>query len=562
MNKPNHSAIFDFADRLVDQLAARDPLFATEVGMAEYADQLPDFSLAHQQEDERLLGEHLATVAQLDAVDDVDRVARDVIVERLSSERALLASGEWRRTFSVLNSPVSAIRQTFELMAAETPSDVEVIVARLHAVAPSLESWRGSLRDATADGLPPRRQVRGVAEQTATYANGAYAAYAARVAASAGVDLVDSGLAAAADQAQRACGDVATWLGSLAERCVESDGCGRERYAPWASYWTGAALDFDELYQWGWEESRRLHDRMVEVAAQIAPGRSLRATAAYLDHDPAQLVRGTDALLERLRGFVDDAAARLDGVHFDIDPRVRFCDVRIAPEGSAAAPYYIPSSEDLSRPGTTWYPTLGANEFAWWRFPSTWYHEAIPGHHLQFSASLLAADRLTRFHRLRGWTSGYGEGWALYAERFMDELGAFDEPAYEFDFLANQSLRANRVVVDVGLHLGLAAPQDLGTLGELGDCSGQPWNAAMAVALLEEWAIQEPGMASSEVDRYLGLPGQAIAYKVGERRWLDVRAETRDRLGAAFDMKSFHRYALELGPLGLDLFAEEMRRFE
>ena len=561
MKESNRSPIFDFADRLVDQLAARDPLFATELGLTEYADQLPDYSLAHQNEDERLLAEHLAALERLVPVDDVDRVARDVMVERLSSERDLLASGEWRRTFSVLNSPVSAIRQVFELMPAASGSDVDVIVTRLNSVSSSLASWRDSLVEATADGLPPQRQVRGVAEQAATYAAGAYAAYARRVAASAGVDVERSGLAAAAVRADLACGDVATWLSSVVERCVEADGCGRERYAPWAAYWTGAALDLDELYDWGWEESRRLHDRMVEVAAQIAPGRGLRATAEYLDHDPAQLVRGTDALLERLHAFVEDAATRLDGVHFDIDPRVRFCDVRIAPEGSAAAPYYIPSSEDLARPGTTWYPTLGASEFAWWRFPSTWYHEAIPGHHLQFSASLLAADRLTRFHRLRGWISGYGEGWALYAERFMDELGAFDQPAYEFDFLSNQALRANRIVVDLGLHLGLRAPHDLGSLGDLGDCSGRPWTAPMAVALLEEWAIQEPGMASSEVDRYLGLPGQAIAYKVGERRWLDVRAESRRRLGSAFDLKSFHRYALELGPLGLDLFAEEMRRF-
>ncbi len=555
------SPLFAFADRLVDELAARDPLFATMAGVPGYDDRLPDFSLEHQRDDERLLEEFVTAVDTIEPLDDVDRIAKAVIVERLSSDRALLASGEVRRTFSVISSPVSEIRQVFELMDAQTPEDVAVIVTRLNAVAASLASWRRSLETATRDELPSSRHVRGVADQAATYAQGSYENFAALVASTAGVDGDDSGLVAAARTADQACGDLATWLRTeVAPRSRPEDGCGRERYAPWAQYFTGADLDLDELYRWGWEESRRIHDRMVSLATAMYPGAlSLREAAAMLDRDRDQLVDGTDALLARLRSFVDAAVERLDGVHFDIDPRIRFCDVRLAPEGSASAPFYIPVSEDFSRPGTTWYPTMGATTFAWWRFPATWYHEAVPGHHLQAGIAMLAADRQSRFHRLRGWTSGYGEGWALYAERLMEELGGYRSAAEEFGYLAGQALRANRVVVDVGLHLGLDAPADLGDLGDLGDCSSKRWTAEMAVALLEEWAIEERASAASEVDRYLGLPGQAISYKVGERRWLEIREETQARLGASFDLKTFHQYALELGPVGLDLFAAEMR---
>jgi uncharacterized protein (DUF885 family) len=252
----------------------------------------------------------------------------------------------------------------------------------------------------------------------------------------------------------------------------------------------------------------------------------------------------------------------LDGVQFDIDPRIRFCDARLAPEGSAGAPYYIPPSEDLSRPGTTWFPTLGATTFPWWSHASTWYHEGVPGHHLQCATSLLEADRQSRFHRLEAWTSGYGEGWALYAERLMSELGFFSDLGEEMGYLSGQSLRAARVMVDIGLHFELEAPSDLGELAGLGDCSGKVWTAEMAVAVLEERAMQSHEMSVSEVDRYLGMPGQAISYKVGERIWMRTREEAKSRLGNNFSLKRFHAYALALGPMGLDPLEEELRRWD
>jgi uncharacterized protein (DUF885 family) len=263
--------------------------------------------------------------------------------------------------------------------------------------------------------------------------------------------------------------------------------------------------------------------------------------------------------LRRLISFTEGAVKKLDGVHFDIDPRIRFCDARLAPEGSAAAPYYIPPSEDLSRPGTTWFPTLGETTFSWWAHASTWYHEGVPGHHLQCATSIIEADRQSRFHRLEAWTSGYGEGWALYAERLSEELGFFEDLGDELGFLACQALRAARVMVDIGMHLQLAAPSDLGELGGLGDCSGRVWTPEMAVAVLDEWAIQPHEMSVSEVERYLGLPAQAISYKVGERVWLRAREEARERLGDNFSLKRFHAYALALGPMGLDSLEVELR---
>lgn len=562
MSEPtSQSAIFSFANEIVERLAESSPTFATSAGIPGYDHLLEDYSVAKQRRDQQQTVRDLQTLETLDAHGDIDRIAAEVIRERLSVQLALYEADEERRTFSVLNSPVASIRQVFELMPLSSPENAKNVARRLKNVRASLETWRGALLITAAEHeLPAVRHILGVADQAETCAAGAFSEFAERAAAATGVDVDESGLRSAAKDAEAAYGELATWMRSeLAPKASTKEACGEERYRRWSAYWSGATLDLHELYEWGYQDLKRINTRMWEIAEELLPGtQSLVAVADVLDNDPARAINGTDALLTMLKAFTARTADELDGVHFDIDDRIRFCDARLAPEGSAAAPYYINPSEDLSRPGTTWFPTLGKTTFSWWREASTWYHESIPGHHLQIATALLSADRQSRFHRLVGGTSGYCEGWALYAERLMDELGYFSDLGDELGYLSNQALRAARIVVDIGLHLELDAPADLGVLGDLGDCSKKPWTAEMAVALLEEWAIQDHEMSVSEVDRYLGLPAQAISYKVGERVWLESREAAKVRLGERFSLKAFHAHALVLGPMALDTFASEM----
>lgn len=562
---PAASAVFAFADELIDRLAESNPLFATEAGIPGYERLLPDFSVAKQRHDQQQTIRDLQTLETLDAHSDIDRIAKEVIRERLSVQLALLEADEERRTFSVLNSPVSTIRQVFELMSISTVDDATHVAARLNAVRSSLETWRGALLITAAEHeLPAARHIIGVADQADTCAKDAFSEFVERVAQSTSVDIDASGLRSAAKDAEAAYADLAAWMRSeLAPKAPTREACGEERYQRWSAYWSGATVDLRETYEWGYQDLRRINTRMWAIAKELLPeATSLVAVAELLNNDPARAIDGTDTLLTMLKAFTARTADELDGVHFDIDDRIRFCDARLAPAGSAAAPYYIGPSEDLSRPGTTWFPTLGKTTFSWWRNASTWYHESIPGHHLQIATALLSADHQSRFHRLVGSNSGYVEGWALYAERLMDELGYFSDLGDELGYLANQALRAARVVVDIGLHLELDAPSDLGVLGDLGDCSNKRWTPEMAVAVLEEWAIQDHPMSVSEVDRYLGLPAQAISYKLGERFWLEAREEAKSRLGDDFSLKAFHAHALLLGPLALDTFAGEMATWE
>ena len=559
------SPLFAFADQYVSERALLDPIFGTEIGVHEVDHLLPDFSSGQAHRNVAHTQAALEHLSGLEPGDELDRVAKAVMVERLEIRLELERSGEDRRTWGVIMSPLSMVRQAFGLMDSTNAEQAEVIRLRMLQVRPAFKSWQSGLYDAVPGGqLPSRRHVVGVADQARTYAGGTFGTLAQQVALSCSVDLEVTGLAAAAADADAACAELAEWLSTtLAPLASEEDRCGIDRYRRWFRYWNGADLDVTDLYAWGWQELRRIRDRMWVLAKQLAPdATTLSVVVKLLDDDEGRALHGTDALLERLENFTADTVRKLDGVHFDIDPRIRQCDVRLAPEGAAAAPYYIGPSEDLTRPGTTWFPTRGATRFTWWRYVSMWYHEAVPGHHLQIATALLQAERLSRFHRLDAMTSGYGEGWALYAERLMDELDGYADPGDEMGFLAAQALRAARIVVDLGLHVGLAAPEDLGTLGELGDCSGQVWNAEMAVALLEEWAIQPNDFATSEVERYLSIPAQATSYKAGERVWLEVREAARDRFGGQFDLKRFHAHSLALGPMGLDPFRVEMANWD
>jgi uncharacterized protein (DUF885 family) len=293
---------------------------------------------------------------------------------------------------------------------------------------------------------------------------------------------------------------------------------------------------------------------MGEVNERILPGRSMPEVIEHLEHDPTRTVEGEDRLRAWLQDLIDSTIADLDGTHFDIPEPLRRCEAMIAPPGGAAAMYYTGPSEDLSRPGRTWYPTQGRTEFPLWGEVSICYHEAVPGHHLQVGMMRYRRDRLDRFQRTMAWNAGHGEGWALYAERLMGELGYLDDPAFELGMLRAQAMRAVRVVVDIGLHLELPIPKDEDFH------PGDTWTPDLALDFVINRSRFPEDFMRSEVDRYLGWPGQAICYKVGERVWLRGRDDARRRHGASFDLKRFHSRALELGPMGLDQLEQELAK--
>ena len=543
------SPIFELGESHISDGAKLNPINATQLGIPGFDDKLDDYSLAGWAKKRQHVIESLDKLRAMTPIDDVDRVAKAVMQERWESDLALFNADEHQITCAVISSPVVKIRQVFELMPFETSEEISTIIKRLIAVEGALKSWLSTLDDLSKRGkVAASRQIEGIADQLDKFSQGAFSGLAEQIDAEGKYPE----LHAAGKAADESAATSSEWLRrEYTSRATKIDAVGEERFSLWASHYTGAKLDLRATYEWGRADLAQINQRMWRVARKILPeAETLREVADFLEADPKYKIFGTDTLLEKLKSFTADTTAKMDGIHFYIDESIKFCDVKLAPKGSAAAPYYISPSEDLSRPGTTWFPTQGKTEFSWWRLPSMWYHEAVPGHHLQTAIAIIEQENLTRFQRTDAWTSGYGEGWALYAERLMDELGSYEDPATELGYLAAQAWRAARVVLDIGLHLGYE------------NYEGEIWDAESAVALMMSHVLLDEGFARSEVDRYLGIPGQAISYKVGERVWMRAREDAKSRLGAEFSLKKFHSFALKLGPMGLDPFETELAHWD
>src|SRR5262249_27384723 len=154
----------------------------------------------------------------------------------------------------------------------------------------------------------------------------------------------------------------------------------------------------------------------------VLPGAPVRAAMRHLD-EHGEAVEGVEAIRLRLQEWMDEAIVDLDGAYFELAAPVRVVEARIAPAGSAAAPYYTQPAQDFSRPGRTWLPTMGRTRFPLWSLRSVWYHEGVPGHHLHTAQWKYLGDQLSAYQTGLGGIDACKEGWALYAERLMDDLG-------------------------------------------------------------------------------------------------------------------------------------------
>ena len=557
------SAVDAIAEEYLRTYARLDPLEATEMGLPGYDHLMTDFSPAGY---DAIADAQRATLARLGTavpVDDVDRVTVAAMRESLGAELALHEADEWIGELNVISSPVQELRDTFDLMPTSTPEHWENIAARLNALPGAVAGFVESLRLAADRGrVAAVRQVHECIEQaTELAADGSFFStfvegpeVDATLDESAACQEIRRSLAEGATAARAAYATLETFLrDELAPRAPEDDAAGRERYARWSRYFLGATIDLEETYEWGLAELARIVSEQEAVAAQIAgPGATVADAVAHLDADPARTLHGTQALRAWMQETSDAAIAALDGVHFDIAEPLRHLECRIAPTQTGGI-YYTGPSDDFSRPGRMWWSVpAGVTTFNTWREKTTVYHEGVPGHHLQIAEAVRIRDTLNAWRRLGCWVSGHGEGWALYAERLMADLGFLDDPGDLLGMLDGQRMRAARVVLDIGVHLGLPCPPEWG---------GGTWDAGKAWEFLRANVNMPEEFIRFELNRYLGWPGQAPSYKIGQRLWEaardDALAASAAR-GEPMDLRTFHARALALGSVGLDVLREAL----
>ncbi|MDX3798754.1 DUF885 domain-containing protein [Streptomyces sp. AK04-3B] len=556
----------EIADAYVDDLIALDPVTGTYLGVQESSSRLPDFSPAGQEALARLSRDTLAKLDEAElrpgADSDIERRCARLLRERLTAQLAVHDADEGLRTVGNMATPAHHVREVFTVTPSRTDEDWTAIAERLRAVPTALAGYRESL----ALGL--ERKLHAAPRPTATFveqltqwsdADGEGAGWFEEFVA-AGAESRPDALRAELDEAARAATaavvQLRDWVRDVYAPTIEGvpDTVGRERYARWSRYYNGTDLDLDEAYAYGWAEYHRLLAEMKKEAEKILPGAETPwAALAHLD-EHGRHIEGVDEVRDWLQGLMDQAIEALDGTHFELAERVRKVESRIAPAGSAAAPYYTPPSEDFSRPGRTWLPTMGQTRFPAYDLVSTWYHEGVPGHHLQLAQWAHVAGDLSRYQASVGIVSANAEGWALYAERLMDELGFLTDAEQRLGYLDAQMMRAVRVIIDIGMHLELSIPADSPFH------PGERWTPELAQEFFGAHSSRPADFVESELTRYLTIPGQAIGYKLGERAWLLGRDKARERRGDAFDLKSWHMAALSQGSLGLDDLVDELAR--
>ncbi|WP_433188451.1 DUF885 domain-containing protein [Actinoallomurus sp. CA-150999] len=544
------TAVDRVMDGFLDEYAALDPIAATEFGVSGHEERLPDLSPDGLAEISALRRRTLAALDRARPEDAVDRVTVAAAREHLQVAELLRDAGTEESRLNNIESPLQGVRQVFDSMPTATVRDWAAIATRLARVPEAIGGYVASLRTAAADGrISPRRQVQaGIAQSRAcTGPDGFFARLAAGAGPRDGVlpDSVRRDLERGARAAAAAYEELARFLADeLLPKAPDEDAVGRDMYALFSRSFLGSQVDLAEAYEWGQEELARITGRKRDIARRILPGATVGEAMEHLTADPARRLSGVDTLRAWMQEKSDAAVAALADRHFDIPAAIRTLECRIAPTSTGGI-YYTGPSEDLTRPGRMWWAVpAGVTEFSTWRELSTVYHEGVPGHHLQIGQTALRREELNRWRRLASWVAGHGEGWALYAERLMADLGFLDDPGDHLGMLDSHSFRAVRVVIDIGFHCGFAAPAEAG---------GGAWTPDKAWRLLAAHSAKNAARLREELDRYLGWPGQASAYKLGERSWLRLRDEVRAREGAAFDLKAFHHRALAVGSVGLDV---------
>ncbi|MCU1550943.1 MAG: hypothetical protein JWR36_1503 [Glaciihabitans sp.] len=544
------SAVREIADGYLEQLAPHEPAAAQSIGLGDES-ALPDYSPGWYSDRHEL---DRSTSAALGLAEgNADAVLKEAFAERLASYQSLFDTGFTTRLLAPLATPVHFLREEFEAVTVTPDEAGDAILERLRRAPAALADYTETLRWSRAEGdcgrfsgtgVAGATQVRTVADQVSTW-----------------IDLdfyrsipIDDRVTAdkraefdkAADEMTAASLEFVRFLrDDLLPTAPTRDAVGDEVYGATARSFLGAPLDLDEIYDFGWSELHRLVDEARVLATSLGgsarPEDALRSVAAILDAQPGQTLDGVTGIQRWLTGRVEDTIRALDGDAFDLPANIRDVDC-IVSKAAAGVVYYTPAPPDASaKARIVW--TVPNEEAAptTWREVSSLHHEGVPGHHLEHSINRANLD-LHPWQRNLCHVHGYAEGWAHYSEGLADELGLFRDEPERLGMLLGQIWRSVRIVADIGLHTGRRIPRTSLT-------AETEWSPEVARTFLRELSLTDARTARFEVDRYLGWPGQALAFKVGAKLWQDARVQAAARPG--FTLKGFHRDALALGPMGL-----------
>lgn len=313
---------------------------------------------------------------------------------------------------------------------------------------------------------------------------------------------------------------------------------GNELYKIYAKSWTTTTKTPEEIHELGLQEVARLKTEMKKVKNQVGFKGTIIEFFDYVRNKkelmpfkkPEEVIANFEAIHKKIKPNVDKL--------FSLQPKTPFEIRRVeAFREKTASAEYVQGTADGTRPGIFYVPIPDVSKYNYYGDEDLFLHEAIPGHHFQISLQQenKALPDLRRFN----WFGAYGEGWALYTESLGKELGLYSDPYQYFGMLGNEMHRAIRLVVDTGIHY-------------------KGWTREQAIKFSLENEAESEASIISEVERYMAIPGQALSYKIGQLKIIELREKAQAQMKAKFDIKVFHQKVLESGVLPLALLERKI----
>lgn len=549
-------------DKLLDeqwQYSMREsPEFATVVGDYRYNDRWSDGSLAHMAQQNEDAKKFLARFESVDTpgFPETEQLSKELMIRNLKDS----IDGYELKTFEMPVDQIFGAQLQLPQFSAVVPFDsvkhYEDYITRLNAVPTVIDQLTEVLRQGQKDTLMPPKyllgvvvvQCRSIAEPAGE--KNAFIQPAMKFPGSIPEPeqkrLREALVAAVDDKVRPSYLKLASYIESTyapAGRTQEGiwslpNGDARYRYAVRTQ--TTTEKSADEIHQLGLEQVAEIERQQTAIALKLS-GKDLKSFRESLKTDPKTIPKSREEILGLYRKYIAQMRPELPKL-FGLLPKA---DVEVVPveefrEKGASAAQYVPGTPDGSRPGKVYVNTGDYQHRSTLDIESTSYHEGVPGHHMQISIAQ-ELPSLPPF-RQHGFFTAYVEGWALYSERLGKDVGFYQDPYSEFGRLNDELLRACRLVLDTGVH-------------------AKHWNRDQMVRFFREHSGEDEPDIQAETDRYIAAPGQALAYKLGQLKFLELRQRAKDQLGAKYDIRAFHDEMLNGGALPLDTLDPRTNRW-
>ena len=531
------------------------PILATAVGDYRYNDQLGDYSLAAPAARHKREVDDLARIKAIDATGfpEQDLVSHDLFLRQLQqrAEDYDLKEFEMPLSSSGGGGGIHALLADMPLsMPFDSVKHYEDYIARLHQVPRAMQQTEEVLRAGVSDHLVP---VRFIAEKVPGQAEGVIAAnpfvlplkkFPASFSDADKKRLSDEITSTVNNEVLPAYKQFAEFVrAEYIPHCrttlsVNSLGGGKRRYQAALRRFTTTDLTAEQIHNIGLKEVERITGEMTALA-KANDYQDLASFREHVENDPKYRPASADAIVDDFRKYIAQMEPRLPEL-FGLLPKTAVTVEPIPPFQAAAATHYQGGTPDGKRPGRVSVAVSDPTHRSFINDEAVAYHEGVPGHHLQITIQQ-SLTGLPEF-RKHGGNSAYTEGWGLYAEELGKEIGFYQDPGSDYGRLRSELFRAVRLVVDTGIH-------DMG------------WSREQVVEYMRNsHSVDEPTI-QAETDRYIGGPGQACSYKLGQLKIRELREEAKQKLGAKFELKAFHDEILSGGALPLDLLEARVNRW-